>query len=86
MSWSSTIANASPRLNRLFAARHLSEQAEVFRPVMTWPQTGHGRGDATTDVPDALGAARSDLFRKEVLGQRVHRPSLILAVKILIWG
>jgi hypothetical protein len=36
------------RFRRLRTARHLPEQAEVCRPVMPWPHTGHGREDATT--------------------------------------
>jgi hypothetical protein len=56
------------RRRRLLAARHVSEQADLFRPVMGSPYTGQGREDATTASPRALGAARSDSESEKVLG------------------
>jgi len=39
---------------------HAGAPAEVVRPVMAWLHPGRGRADATTSLPGAPGAARSD--------------------------
>ena len=56
-----SVTGNGTRPRRLFAARHRSEHAEVFRPVIACPHTGHGRGDATTALPapSSLGKRRS---------------------------
>jgi len=62
----SRAACASTLRRRLRAARHLSEHAEVFRPVMPWPRTGHGRMASRNATTGGATAARSDCESEEV--------------------
>jgi hypothetical protein len=55
---------------RRLAARPLSEQVDVLRPVMAPPRAGDGREDATTAPPPGATAARSD--SESVYASRAH--------------
>jgi hypothetical protein len=52
------------------------------RPVLAWPHPGHGRADATTSLPGALGAPGLIRRRKRPSVSRLH-PSPVVGQALL---